>query len=203
MSQQLQLVCWCAFVVHERPPSDTILSSGENRRKNGWNQILCVCVCVGCTAQYQMNSETDTIGPAKKPVPETDEANGDDNYAIISFIFVGTSSFPILIHCATASSTVHIMTFPIRRRIPNCLLDHIAIAMARWCCCCCCYFDCFVIRRYGKWKKQHKKKLKKAKKTKFVSANFILSCELVPVQRRIIIMSKIVIEQTEWTNAKP
>lgn len=46
---------------------------------------------VQCEIQYQMNSEIDTIEPANKSTLRN-ETNGDDNYAIISFILVDTNS---------------------------------------------------------------------------------------------------------------
>lgn len=52
-----------------------------------------------------MNSETDTISDLpRSPTHHTDAANGDDNYAIISFIFVDTSR---VLHSTTPHNTVH------------------------------------------------------------------------------------------------
>lgn len=81
---------------------------------------------VECEIQYQMNSEIDTIEPANKSTLRN-ETNGDDNYAIISFILVDTKSLSATHPCRHkrySATAMHTHT----RCIPNCLLNHIAVA---------------------------------------------------------------------------
>lgn len=128
---------------------------------------------------------------------ETVGANGDDNCAIISFIFVGTSSSPFIRRIAQRTHfDVLDALFPIVYWIvppsPPSTMASLLLLLLFWLFC-----DSSVQRAEEATQKKNQTK------ENYVGQLFLGHVAHLCRYSRIIIMSKIVIQHKEWTNGKP